>query len=518
MSRWLTVECWMAALLLVLVTMILGCGKGPDKTVVALKEVSAFDVPDAVHGIFCFGQGVQCTEQQDPNVTAYPVFVSARPLFGRIHLPRQFHQELTGRWYSIALDEFNGTGQGYDRLYFDLNTNLDLTDDSAVEINDNAAKKAFFPDSRIAHQVCFNCLNIDLPFEAEQTKPLEVMPRLVIYQEGDSYLTLVTAKAFHGKTIIEGQHYDIWLGHNRIISGWFDQPSTAFHLIRDGDFNYEYELRANWLSEFRRINGVDYQLSATPSGDQLTISRYRGPYGTFKISSGNRPGRARMYGFLYSGQATYEVGGRLEKSGRRKAVSSCRVPVGDYTAGLDIYLGDLHLSTGHNRYVDGRRDARANDSPVLSVKIRQGKPFVLDFSAQPEVLFTSPGKDERITCGQELFVEAVLVDPELDLMFTDLERRNRSLEALHSDEFEFTLFGTGIGITVALGFGLISCLWRSMRRTFLVLGALVAIIAIMPPVVFYAMHIEHRYKDISPNVTITRSDGEIVATGIMPFG
>jgi hypothetical protein len=496
-----------------------GCKDESQEMSFPLEEISAFEVPEAVRWDFVRGQAVQCTDQLDPNVTAYPPFTSDTPLSGSIHLPREFHQGLRGRWYRFALDESGGTGQGYDRLYFDLNGDLDLTNDTPVGASDNPRAGAALGQSWIKHQMCFDCLDISLPFGAEGMRPLEVMPRFVVDQDGDRFLALVTTKAFRGQATITGRRYDVWLGHNRVISGWFDRPSTAVHLVRDGDFDHRLEASPNWLMEYRRIGGAEYHLSATPSGDQLTVQRYRGPYGTLKVSSGGRPmGRAKMSGALYSGEALAWVGGRLKRSGERKAVSSCKVPVGDYTAGLEIYLGDLHLSTASNIHADGRRDARLNGPPVLGVKIREDKPFVLDFSARPEVVFASPAQRQGVACGQEIRVEAVLVDPELDLMVTDLERGRLALGTPDDDALISVLYGTGAGMVVACGLWLLSYRWRSRRRILLILAGLTAVAALAPAAILYAANLERKYDDISPRVTIARSDGEIVASGTMPFG
>ena len=519
MLRSAIIGCSVAALCLVFGMTVPGCREEPEEMVVSLEEVSVFEVPEQVHWDFVAGQGVSCAEQPDPNVTAYPPFISTQPLFGRVHLPREIHRGLHGRWYYFALDESGGTGQGYDRLYFDLDGNLDLTDDRTVETPDDSPEERLVRVSRIERQVCFDFLSIPFPFGTEGPRPLKVMPRLVVYEDGDYYLTFVTTKAFRGKVTIAGQHFDVWLGHNRRIGGWFDRPSTAVHLVRNGDFDHREGMSANLLMEWHRIDGADYRLSASPSGDRLTIRRYRGPYGTLKIGTGGRPlGRARMSGGLYSGEALFWIGGKFRKSGRRKAVGSFRVPIGDYAAGLEAYLGDLHLSTGGNIHADGRPWARRDGPPALSVKIREDKPFVLDFSTRPEVLFASPGQQHRIAPGQELQVEAVMADPELDLMVTDLERGKLVAGAPENDMFKLATLGTGIGAAIACVFWLCSHLWRSRRWTLLTLAVLTVIIAVSPMGILYVTNIERQYTDISPGVSIARSDGEVVATGVMPFG
>jgi hypothetical protein len=189
-----------------------------------------------------------------------------------------------------------------------------------------------------------------------------------------------------------------------------------------------------------------------------------------------------------------------------------------YTAGLEIYLDDLHLSTGGNIHADGQRSARLNGPSVLSVKIRKDEPFVLDFATRPEVLFACPKNTYRIARGQDLRVEAVLVDPKLDLMVTDLERGRRVLEAPDENTLRLTLYGTGAGLVVACGFWLLSYTWRSRKRILLVPAGLAVVAALVPPIILYTTNIEYNYSDMAPEVTIARSNGQIVASGSMPFG
>jgi hypothetical protein len=92
--------------------------------------------------------------------------------------------------------------------------------------------------------------------------------------------------------------------------------------------------------------------------------------------------------------------------------------------------------------------------------VRKDKPFILDFSSKPAVMFTSPPKDLRVKAGEKLRVEAVLIDPVLDIMIRGLKDTTRKEK-------------TGWGETDL---------------------------------------------SLDPGVVISRADGEIVAQGEMPFG
>ena len=501
------------------VLILVGCKKTPHEQVVELEEISAFDIPEQLRSDFNRGQAEQCSEQPDPNVISYPEFISDKPLFGSIHLPFGLHEGLHGRWYHFAFDQTDIESQSYDTLYFDINCDLDLTNDKPLTVQHNPPKRAILPAQWLKQQICFEYLHLPLPFGDEGNRPLEIMPRLAVDEDDNKFLALVTTKAFTGNVDIQGRNYDIWLGHNRFISGWFDHPSTALHLVQDGDFQRRRWFTGNMLMVWQRINGTDYSFSASPSGTKLFVRPYKGKYGTIKVRPVNSAIRqAKLNGVVYSGQAIYWFGGKINKFGDRKPFTTCRIPVGDYIAGLEIFLDDIHISTAGNIHSDGQRSAHINDPPVLSVKIREDKPFILDFSTKPEVIFTSPVKEKRLKSGDQLKVEAVLVDPKLDLMFTDIERAELGFNPPDSDWNFLFLYGFFSGIGIAVIIWLFSLILHSKRRILLILAVLIAVITVGASAFYYITNLEYDYDDISPSVKITSSNGEIISSGAMPFG
>ena len=98
--------------------------------------------------------------------------------------------------------------------------------------------------------------------------------------------------------------------------------------------------------------------------------------------------------------------------------------------------------------------------------MRKDKPFVLDFSNRPEVLFASPPKDLTVKPGGTLSVKAVLVDPKLDIMMRGLNDGSRKQTR--------TPDGRPLGY--------------------------------------------ERSVPLDPKVIISRANGEKLAEGVMPFG
>ena len=130
-----------------------------------------------------------------------------------------------------------------------------------------------------------------------------------------------------------------------------------------------------------------------------------------------------------------------------------------------ISLGTLSIWISDSNYSDGKPHDMETPK-VYGIKIRKDKPFVLDFSNEPEVVFASPTKNQRVKQGEELLVKAVLTDPKLDIMISSLNGERRE---------EFTSpDGT-----------------RTVNRY---------------------------VGPIHPKVAILRADGERIAEGVMPFG
>ena len=94
-----------------------------------------------------------------------------------------------------------------------------------------------------------------------------------------------------------------------------------------------------------------------------------------------------------------------------------RVPTGDYLPSyLSIEYGQLRIDLSQNYHADGEYRGGLGLPAVYGIKIRKDKPYVFDFSNEPEVIFASPAKNTRLRLGEALDAKAVLVDPVLNIM------------------------------------------------------------------------------------------------------
>ncbi len=212
-----------------------------------------------------------------------------------------------------------------------------------------------------------------------------------------------------------------------------------------------------------KVAGKFYTFASSPIGDQLIVRPYRGELGSFEVGAGTRKlDKLTVRGSVRGLERAAPVGGEVT-GGSPAAARQCELPVGDYQPTfLTFDFGPLLISVSDNYHSDGKPRDRGNQPPVHGIHIAKGKPFVFDFGNQPEVMFASPARAERIKAGETLEVKAVLIDPKLDMMIRRL------------DDTRLNQPQTAPG--------------------------------------------ERQKSSLDPKVLVLRANGEKVAEGVMPFG
>ncbi len=148
-----------------------------------------------------------------------------------------------------------------------------------------------------------------------------------------------------------------------------------------------------------------------------------------------------------------------------------KIPVGDYLPmQLAVDVGQLEVGIAQNRFPQGELRETTDARAVYGIKIRQDKPFVLDFAKKPTVVFLAPEEDQTFKPGNPVDLKAILTDPVLDTMVLGLRDTTRLERELSVRDAE--------GKTVKIPM----------------------------------------YASLDPTVVITDSSGKQVAEGKMPFG
>jgi hypothetical protein len=457
--------CWLAALNLAFPNLN-SAAPGQD-AVFRLREVSVFNAGKD-HEEFLRGQICRCQDKPYAEVRCYPAFNSRSPIYGTVQFEGRPDDTNSGARYYFAVDESRGTGKGYDRVYFDANRDLDLRNDPVLKLQPYPPDHGYKPNfAGIKAVRCFDFLNLALAAPAGAANRVEVMPRLLLTgdeQHTYQFMFFVRTHLFEGDIKIGGQRIAVTLGNDYVITSDFNSPGTALRLSGSGD-------SSDWwggdrISAMHKFNGRFHTFSATAEG-LLTVRTYPGDLGIFEAG----PGARSLTNFAISGSLegkdrAVAVGGD-DRSGRPAVAPSCQIPVGDYLPEfLTVQFGPLRIQLSQNYHSEGKRQSREGRPSVYGITIRKERPYALDFSNPPEVMFTSPLQDQRIKLGDELSVMAVLVDPKLDIMIRRLEDTSQKQ--------------TKDAAGKPLGY--------------------------------------ERNLSLDPTVIITRTNGEKVAEGVMPFG
>ena len=233
-----------------------------------------------------------------------------------------------------------------------------------------------------------------------------------------------------GQIEIDGQKYEAVLGSRYSIGEPFNQGSSfLFLLSQDNPQNPVNWTGGEMLDAMQFINGKYYGFSASPVGDKLFVQPHEGALGEFKISAGGRDVKAAsIQGTLRTAKHSVPIGEM--KNGQLSPAASCRIPEGDYMPGyISVTFDNVSCLVLENRHVEGRPYGSGSQQRTYDIKISRDKPYVFEFSDKPEIIFTSPPKDNRIEAGKTLQIKAVLTDPKLDMMFRVLrDLKGKTLE------------------------------------------------------------------------------------------
>jgi len=458
---------WMfGAAAMVLLLIGLPAGAADKATVFDMEEVSVFDrgdadAPNVMIGYAMGGQSVRCTKERVEEVKKYPEFKSDNAMFGTVIFDRNQIDPEAGIKFQVAIDESEGTGKGFDRLYFDLNGDLDLTNDEPVKPAEEPPKG--IPTSGVV----FDFLNVKF----EGVAPLKILPRVRPSGSTRAYLYLTAAVARQGKIKIGEVEYNALLTQARGITGRFDRPGTGLMLTPVDGAAGARPVGGGSLGSMFDVDGTLFQVSASPTGDKLTVGPFRGDGGVLRVAAGDRKKIKKLgiVGSLVSADVMVPLGDMRSMTAKKR--NKYRLPVGDYAPSyLAIDFGDLTMSFSRNYYSEDGTRPETLKPATCSFKIRKGKPFVLDFADKPVILFNSPAKDVAVKPGSTVRVGAIIVEPKLDLLLRGLQDTTKTIR-------ERTVTGPdGKKVTIP------------------------------------------QYASLDPTVVITNSAGKKVAEGKIPFG
>jgi len=255
----------------------------------------------------------------------------------------------------------------------------------------------------------------------------------------------------------------------KVIMG--DKPEREFYLYDTETGKGPYWWGSWSLNSYHKIGDKFFEFMLIEDGNKIAARPYKGPLGTIMVGKGGRElEKVEFNGSVHQKQSVAAPIG-IVKEYWTDPVTECKIPVGDYTAYIIKVTYDNLAIDISNNYHTNAQDKSAGKEIVYGMQVREDKPYVLDFSNEPMVIFDQPsGSQTTFSCGDEIKFAAVLIDPKLDIMIRGLDDTSVKVDKEYKD-------GTGKVIQTA-----------------------------------------KVSKSLDPNVVIARADGEVIAEGVMPFG
>jgi len=450
-----------------------------NELTVTMREIPVWEVHERVRDTFLYGQPSPSLPQKNSDIQ-YPALRSSAPVYGLAQFARTVAHldggpDSMGGTLSFVLDQSEANSGPYDLLYFDENADHDLTNDKPHRPLKDVPKGLSVMHGSPAQQTWFEPVQVTLssPGSPESDRRMiELLPCAWKYENQSPIVRFVPAKVHSGRFEVDGRSYEAFLGYEYTLSASLNEPSSALCLVSQEGRRASC-VGTEQLNAMRFLDGKYYRFSCTPTGDQLFVHPYEGPLGVLELGAGKRDVKElQMMGELATPTGVVGIGYPLDEKGMPRGTARCEIPAGDYYPRyMTISLGKLRFAFSNNYYGSESGQMRPAGNPVGSIKIRTDKPYVLDFSNKPVVVFKEPLTKGRLLlfAGCPLQIEAVLVDPALDLMIRRLDDMTRA---------EKRSYKTADG----------------QEQTY------------------------DWAPSLDPKVTIARANGEIVAEGVMPFG
>jgi hypothetical protein len=424
-----------------------------------MEEFSIFDYEGPIKPRLIMGQAAElCGVERDERVKAYPKLRSKEPIYGAVTFGYDYFTSNPGVTYAFVIDKSRGNGKDYDRLYFDVNHDFDLSNDGVLKVV-SERPKGIEKMGGFEVDEFFENLKLELDFGGED-KPVSVnlIPRFLKMEQNDyKMVSFLNPSGRKGKINVGSKEYEALLVQNPIITGTYDKPMVGFSL-------WDPNEQMPFLSRMVCEEGRFYSFAATRSGDKITVLPYGGEFGLFDVGVGDRKvKKAELeFGWFHTQEAMIDVG-KFPREG-----SKVKLPVGDYRAlRMTVLFGKLRVGVAADISRPGSCGTAVAKPTIFGIEIREDKPFVFDFSNKITPEFRNPVEKQRFKRDDEIKIEAALCDSVMGTLVAGLEDTTEK-----------------IGDPMKLPDG------REYQR----------------------------YKTLDPEVEIFNSSGKRVGEGKMPFG
>jgi hypothetical protein len=249
----------------------------------------------------------------------------------------------------------------------------------------------------------------------------------------------------------------------KIILGF--HPEREFYIYDIKNRFIPYWSGSQSLYSYHKIDNKLYEFILIEDGTKIAARPYQGPLGIIKFSKGSRElEKVEFWGSLQKEDYVAVPIGTI-KENRPDMVTECAIPAGDYKLSqIYVTYDNLLIRTSDNS--TNAQDQSGRRETVYGIHVRQDKPYILNFSNEPTVIFSRPSMSKTtFSRGDVIEFTTILIDPKLDIMIK-------------------TLYDTSIKVNK-----------QYKDRDGMV-------------------HTIKENKSLDPNIVIARADGEVIAEGV----
>jgi hypothetical protein len=370
-----------------------------------LEPFSILDYDGPLKYSLRMGQPVLAVDQTpSTKVRAYPSLKSEKPLYGRAAFGTHPFDTSPGDLYHFVIDESGGTGSGYDRLVFDQNGDLDLSNDPVISKAADPPKglgMEGFPGT----QVVFDTFDVVLNANKGQVRKQRVIPQYQGLQD-QHIVSFLAPMGRKGRIKIGSQAFDCILAQS-VISGGFDNVWISCHL--DGKSQ-----GLDVLGYWPYVDGAFHMRSVDRAGTKLTVRSYTGPLGSFNIAApaGITGDIGVGMGWIMGEDRIIDLMKCPQQGGK------AQVPAGDYRP--------IQLAVDH----DQKRITLSVAPPdptveraivPASIRVRETGAIAFGFPEFKDVQFKWAKRGAKFKPGDEVKVEASIGNLESGLVLGGLE-------------------------------------------------------------------------------------------------
>ena len=424
------------------------------EAVFPMKEVSVFeeaqkarlDKDPQLHEALLGGARAFCGNTPQKEVKKYPKLNSKRPLYGSVTFGADRDDPKAAVELHFVVDEsepaakkkpepaakkprkrsllkalvesFTGPAEepgpavkrNFDRLIFDVNGDLDLTNDPVLKPMKDPPK-ALAPEGDVDESVrIFDYLEVPLDQGPGRGKrPLRLVPQFICYGPEDGALTLLPAVARKGKIRIGKQEYTAYLVQSDAIAGRFDLPR---HATAPGARRRARPKSLRLVGRLALHDAPGRRPVVPRHGHarrrQAHRQAYRGDLGVLEVGPGNRKIDAKQFGaagVLMAKQQFAVSAGEVRFPMPPEKLARHELPVGDYQPiYLTVDFGRCVAGPLDEPLPDRRRQAPGRQAPGLHHQDPQGQAVRAGFLRQAHGDCSPPGKGRTFRPGDQVRV------------------------------------------------------------------------------------------------------------------